>query len=349
VSAAAPTAAPQPNAWRAIARYLLGVLAGFVLTAAAAQHFAAGCGLTLLDPLRGEEQPLRLLAYLRRPLTEDVLIVGSSRVGGGLDAEPLQTRLRGATGEQLSVYKLDLPGLRPALLAQVLEQAVLPRPPRRLLVLGIETRYFCRPVPVAAGETPVGEVAGEWQVDDERAASRLPLDGLRALWTLPWTLLPQVRAESAAIARRLGEYRGPQEKREHLERRQRQASRAADNFVLPPGYQWAWTAPDGPDARGFERVLELLDRLPCPVLFVRMPLVEGFDQRHMAEVYGRFRGEVVPQLLARGHRYEDLNRPPFPRDRSAFYSLTHLAANGAEQTTRHLVDEVLAPWFAAQR
>ena len=117
--------------------------------------------------------------------------------------------------------------------------------------------------------------------------------------------------------------------------------------MLPAGYEWEWLDPRSRARVAWEEILDVLERLPCDVLLVRMPLADGFDQEHMPRMHARFQAEIVAGARARGIDYVDLNRPPFPREDWAFFSLTHLNAEGAEATGRLLVSEVLAPRLGA--
>ena len=325
------------------ALHLLGVALGFVAMAWGAQVYAHTRGLTLLDPVKAEKRSEQLLAYVQREQTEDVLIIGSSRVGGGLDAPPLQSRLEQQLDRPTSVYKLGIPGLLPQLIADLLEGPVRARPPEELLVIAIEARYFCRPQKIDA-KSKAGPIDGEWLAADESAERLRWLDGLRTCWFVWWWIDAAVTARAEAIEARLGEVRPLDEKARRLRARGNLRSNGKrDLFVLPPGHEWKWGRDEGPALRAWERCLDVLEDLPCDVLLVRMPLAEGFDEEHMPRMFERLERDIVGGARARGIDYVDLNREPFPSEPWAFYSLTHLNVEGAEATTRALVSEVLAP------
>ncbi len=334
-----------PPNFRPNLRHLALMALGFVCTAALVQWVAVPRGWLLVDPLSSERRSELVLAYLQRPEPEDVLVIGSSRVGGGIDAPVLEEALGTALGEGSPVFKIGIPGLRPQLLARLLEGPVRARPPRRLLVLAIEARYFCEPRPIGEGR----QLEGEWTAEQSLADRLDALDGLRAMWGMVWARDGQVRRRVGEIAARGGEELDAEQKARRLRLKEDRRARAADDaFLLPPGYEWVWGSEDGSAAQGWERCLDVLERLPCDVLLVRMPLVEGFDERHMPQMYARFVDEVVAGAAARGLDFVDLNRPPFPRDARDFLSLTHLDPGGAEETSRLLAGEVLAPRLGAR-
>ncbi|MEO0650151.1 MAG: SGNH/GDSL hydrolase family protein [Planctomycetota bacterium] len=333
--------------WPENLRYLLGVSAGFALICVLSGVWLTPRGYRLIDPVKNPKRVEQFLAYASRDRVEDVLIIGSSRVDGGLDAPQVEAELASALDEDLSVYKLGIPGLLPQYAAGLLERAIRHRPPRRLLVLAIEARFFCRAQPIedaGAGEPPA--LADEWAAEEDRAARIAAFDGLRSLWVWAWSQRPELRQSAAAIAERNGELRSLDEKHQRLRKQGSLRRRGADLFVLPEGYAWEWLEPDARAMAAWERILDQLEALPCDVLLVRMPLAKGFDAEHMPRMHARFESEIVAGARARGIDYVDLNGPPFPDEDWAFFSLTHLNAEGAQATGRVLVSEVLAPRLA---
>lgn len=351
----------MPSTLTSNARFLAGTAAGFLAVVLGASELTGRLGWDAIHPTGRPGHAERILAYTLREGREDVLLIGSSRVGGGVNAWTIDERLAAASGGEDSFYKLSLPGIRPRILAEVLEGPVSRRPPEALLVIAVETRFFCKPEELDA-DGQVGtytlqrdrqrepEIEGEWLADSAGGGDVELFDGLRSLWVGSWALRDEVRSRAADEAARLGEYREPGAKREHLVTAKRKVRNLAkDNLVLPEGFGWAWTPPDGPDAIGWQRVMDAVAELPCETLFIRMPLVEGFDADHMAAAHSRFEREIVAGIRSAGHEYLDLNRPPYPRSRRYYTGLTHLDWDGAKITSELLADEVLAPRLAAER
>jgi len=339
-----------------LGRKHLMILVGFVATTLVAHVAMSRLGYTLLDPEASEVRAERLFAYVTRERTEDVLIIGSSRVGGGLDSRIVASELSAELDVDVGVYKLGLPGLRPLFLAELLETAVARRPPNDVLVLAIETRNFVIPIGAERAARLDDEadptddtIRGEWEAD--RVESRLaePFDGLDALWNLGWTLRARTREAAAFQHANGGEVHTAEERRAIEEIVAQQRIGRGDPFERSKGSGWLWSPPDTPDQVGWRRVLDACERLPCRVIFIRMPLKRGFDEEHMPVVSKRFADEVVGELTARGFEYHDLNAEPYPRRRRYFVGLTHLNADGCAETSRLLATELLSPALRAAR
>lgn len=338
-----------------LGRKQLWMLVGFVLMTLALNTAMNRLGFTLLQPYVHAMRAQRLYAYLTREHTEDVLIIGSSRVAGGLDARMLGRDLSAELGRDTSVYKLGIPGIRPLVLSEVLETAVKRRPPNELLVLAIETRNFVVPanaasVRRAARQALTGdEVRGEWEADEVIAGFWRQFDGLKALWNLSWMASEATSTAADFQQQHGGEHLTVEERRrvEALQARQRRGR--PDLFDLPPGKAWKWSEPGSPDIVGWQRVLEICEELPCKVIFVRMPLQLGFNEQHMPLVSRRFADEIVGQLTARGFEFHDLNLPPYPSDPQYFAGITHLNRRGCEETSRVIVPELIAPQLRGLR
>ncbi len=351
-------APPEAPAFRLGARQAW-IAAGFVVTTLLAQQVMAALGHNLLEPDVNENRARLVYSYLSKPEAEDVLVIGSSRVQGGIDARIVQELLRAGVGEELDVFKLGLAGLRPWFLSQLLRDGVARRPPRELLVIAIEPRFFVYPTrarrsdPRREGVSPAegadDPIRGEWEADKIVAAFWSVFDGLKALWNLDWIFDPDTRAARDFHVENLGERFSVQERMRVEARQARQRAGRPDLFDLPPGMRWEWSAPDSPDQEGFRRCLEILRELPCDVLFVRMPLQAGFEQAHMVAETQRFREQIVPRLTAAGFRYLDLSAEPYPSTEPFFYSMTHLNRRGCVLTSRALVSGLLAPAILARR
>lgn len=329
-----------------LTRKHLAILLGFALTAWGLHGWTSARGLTLLRPYHNPKRAERVYAWLTRPSAEDVLVIGSSRVEGGIEARVLQQTLRDELGDETTVYELGIAGLRAPFLDELVRDGVARRPPRRLLVLALEPRFFCRVVPRtdAAGQRAAREaVPGEWSSEGRGNALTRSLAGLSAIWNLPWTQGRALRAEAAFRHANAGEPLTSEElaarhARIHADRRG-----ADELFDLGPERIWQWPAPEGPELQAFARTLEALDALPCDVLFVRMPLTAGFDATYMPHVSRRFLEEIVPLVRQHGHEFLDLQGAPYPSDDGFFHGRTHLNLRGAEVTSRLLGSHVIAP------
>jgi len=354
--------APAAVAELARARFGLGrrqlaLLLGFAATAAAAQAWMSARGFTLLEPYSNEERATTLYAYLTLPRQVDVLLIGSSRVREGVDSRIVGATLGEVLGRGVDVYKLGMDGLRPWQLYRMLRGGLAARPPRELLVIGLETRYFARPVSSrTTGEVERGEelvIPGEWQRDEVTDLLAEGFRGLEALWSLPWT-----RERRTQRARRILQANGGEEwtADQRAKRERQRATRKAEpgrglelEFELPDDIAFAWSAAESPDQVGMRRSLDLLEALPCRVIFVRMPIQPDFDRERMPVVSRRLLEEVVPSIEARGFDVHDLNRSPFPQTPELFRNPTHMNLAGCQRTSELLAESVLAPYLQPRR
>ncbi len=326
------------------------VVLGFVLATWAADVTMRAQGYTLLEPYRNEKRAERVFAYLSRPETEDVLLVGSSRVAGGFDARLVQRLLSAERQQQTSVYKLGVAGLRSVYLAELLRDAIVKRPPQERLVIALEPRFFCTAVrrtgrrdAPRADDADADALRGEWEGEALADAFGRRFDGLAALWNLPWVRTAASSDLTTFMHAHGGEHQAVAARRAEDERAARNRVGRRDLFDLPPNMEWQWPAPDADEMVAFRLMLDLLDALPCPVTFVRMPLTPGFNEEHMPVVSPRFLAEIVPALEARGHDFYDLQGAPYPTDDRYYFSRTHLNRSGCEQTSAAFVSDVLAP------
>lgn len=323
-------------------RKLVGIVVGFVGCALLARVGLGSLGYTALDPRTNEPRSQFYFSYLSRPAVEDVLVIGSSRVLGGLEGTVLQDTLRASSAPTASVYKMGVPGLRPFTLLEILDDLVAPRPPRELLVIAIETRFFVRPR-AAFEDAPDAEWRGEWEAEGQSRSVWDLFEGVRALWTLDWIFNPMTQRAARFQHERAGEHLTLEQRWRREKQSQHALATRQDGFE---DVEWVWSDESTLDQLAFDQCLERLAALPCDVLFVRMPLVEGFDAEHMPVVFPRFEAEVLPRIAERGFVYEDLNRPPFPRARELFLGITHLNYEGCLRTSRLLATDVLAPALA---
>jgi len=315
----------------------LAIALGFALTAAAA-HWATGlAGLRGLEPYDRPEWAQKLNAYAHMQAAPEVLVLGSSRVEDGFDGRLLERYLSLALGRKASCFKLGLPGLLPKRLRQVATDHVLRRPPTRVLVVGIETRYFTRPN-LAGVAGMDADVQGEWKADELDTPLRESLRGLRALWFVPWKLSAETRASAPELVQHRGERIGFDARRVLEEQRVRAARETPKGRYAELRHDWREQ-----ELAQFEGALDALSELACKVVFVRMPLAGDWDRLHVPEQLARFESEIVPLIRARGFAYHDLNVPPYPLADEFYWSSTHLNLAGADATTREFCERVLAP------
>ena len=321
----------------------LGVLTGFLVTVLVANAAISSVGWTLLNPVVQPTRSLALYAWYNRPEVEDVLLIGSSRVMGGFDARLMQTRLRERVEPSATVYKLGLAGLRPLALSRILEDGIALRPPRKLLVIAIEPRFFARPA-LPPGSGPARIPRGEWELDRVNAPLGDLFFGVESLWQLDWVLSDEVQDTSKLWASRGGEFLTVRERRaeEAVVARARVRKGNPDRFdSISHGFDW--TPAGGPDAVGYARAMEIIATLPCDVLFIHMPLEAGFREEITPVVTQRFFDEIVADVTERGYPFVDLNGPRWPQQKRFFLTRTHLNVLGCDRTSLLLTDRFLVP------
>jgi hypothetical protein len=330
-------------------RRSLGLALGAGAVVAATWRAARALRWSLIEPRSHADRSVLLAAYARQAEPEDVLLVGSSRVQGGIDATLVQRNLDQCLPSRARFYKLGLAGLRPPLLEQVLAELVLPRPPRRLLVLALDERFFS--VPVDTAESPAGGGAdqpaaeGEWR-DDLLSGVWSPFRGPRALWTLDWALDPEVRDLVRFVRAQGGEIRELQARLQRDRHKRKLLAVTNDPFDLPEGTVWGWSGRGSADVTAFRRSLALLDGLACDVLWVRMPIQPEFAAEELAEPLARLQREILPLIAERGLDYIDLNGAPWPVRDVDYLGKTHLSRSGCVATSERFARDVLAPRLA---
>lgn len=321
------------------------ILLGFALATWAAELATRSKGLTLLEPYRNEARAEKLWAYLGREEVEDVLIIGSSRVQGGIDVPIVEDVLARLMSEEVDVYKLGIPGLRSIDLAELVRDGVAHRPPSKLLVLAIEPRFFASVVNRRNARPLPGEAAviGEWEGESLANSLTRRFQGIEALWNLPWIWSNKVQSRSEEIRARSGEDRTLEERLAQERQRAAAYETAPDLFELAPNRTWQWPDQASDAMASFRLLLDVLDELSCEVVFVQMPLTPGFAERLMPVVSQRMRDEVVAALQARGHSFHALQGAPYPTKPEHFFSLTHVNREGTLQTSAVFPRHILAP------
>ena len=328
---------PRAIATGGLVRRIAWTVVGFAAVAWSGIALLDRPGWTLFAELSSPRHAERVRAYASRAAAVDLAIVGSSRVDQGLEAGLAHELLNLRTEDSIELHKLGLPGLEPALLAEVLERITSARPPRRLLVIGIEPRFFAERNQVEGLELdPVG-------VAPPRELAWLR--GARAWATLVELLDPSVRGRIAEYRRLHGDdprrverrpaarpSASPRPSGTDLERRER---------LGPVG--WRWNADGHPCFAHWERALDLVERLPCRVLFVRMPVRPSYLLTSAADTEQRFQDRIVAGLADRGLPFVDMARAPYPTADNLFRDPSHLSRHGAERATRLLVERELRP------
>ena len=326
------------------------LLAGFLGTAGLAWIFTGQTGVLGLLPRHNEYRAQMLWGWKSLPEPKDVLIIGSSRVGKGLYSTRVEADLQATIDEPVSIYELGIAGLRVEFLRYLLEAAVQPRPPRRLLVLCVEARLFA--IPAAEDGRAI---EGEWDAKSfTRKDWTTPLWGLRDLYSLAWTFRSETQEAQQMLHANNGEWGTLQQVRQdHRKLVQAQANirrrdqDKADSFALE-GLRWEWPTAEDAATEDWEAALDLLEALPCEVVFVRMPLAPGFDQEYMAEIYPTYTREVVERLQSRGFEYVDLQGAGWNDRPRWFRSLTHLNDAGASKVSSRFGTELLPRLLASK-
>lgn len=331
----------------------LGTLVGFLGALLAAAICVERADYAFLTPRQKVGNLHALHAFRTRPETEDVLLIGSSRFEAGFLSDVIIRQYELATGEAIDVYKLALQGMRPWMVYQLLRDQVRERPPRELLVIGIEARYFFDTSPLDKSSSTGLSYLGNWRDlteldpfalrEHEREAwQKIPLGGLQALWNLDWLMLDDTRQREQYFHRSGGEImpRGPfvlDEATRELMKQNRERRGSGEDTWESETYPYI-------DWLGFQGILRIASELPCRVVFVRPPLEATFDERKQPEEVALFRRRAVPEFDRAGLDYRDLVRDPYPTE-ARFYrdEGSHLNLDGARHASRALVLDLLVP------
>ncbi|HKX45583.1 MAG TPA: hypothetical protein VJP77_02700, partial [Planctomycetota bacterium] len=335
-----------------LGRAQLWLAAGFLAAVLAFDQALARSPYASVGPLIHTENQLGLLAHATRTDADDVLFLGSSRLRAAVDSSLVTEFLTHRTAPSAVAGRLQVQGLDAWLLERLLADYVVPRPPRELLVIGIEARLFYTPpyeTDDLLGVRLVGRATDLFRFDPfelnavQRSQwSQVPLRGVLAPYGLPWILSAESRRKLDLLREHRGtaplgtfdaidprEFRQARAIRERIDTRRQ--SVAIEDVALRPA-----------SLAAFGRSLDLLERLPCETVFVRLPVRLEFDVEQARQL-ADFERLVVGELSARGLRYVDLNALPELRDPARFKDETHVTPEGAEQVSLLLARDVVLP------
>ena len=307
-------------------------------------------------PLLPREHPqnqVQMLAQRLRPEPVDVLIVGSSRVDAGVDPRVVAATLWNPKTEY-RVARLPVMGMRAFLLHQVIENLVEPEPPRELLLLGLEERYF---FPLAAetddslGPKLLGS-ARDWflvppwlfRPHDLAAVLRSPLRGVQAVWNLHllWDPTLDEYLEHLWSTGGLPEHNFREFTRADLAIARAAAERTVGAEEIGASGLLA------SELAVFSKTLERLAKLPCKVAFVRMPVARAYDEAEAARL-AAFEKEVLSKVRAMGFEYFDLNRIAVLRVPQLLANPTHTNPVGRTAASRAMGLALVAPLVLEDR
>jgi hypothetical protein len=340
-----------------VAKYVAWLAVGFAATGWGADVAARHLGLR--GSLLGTEYRAdALLAYGDLDVAPDVVVIGSSRVAGGLHAPFIQGELLAREDLDVNVYELGLAGLRVEWVRHMMMTSFRDLPPKKLLVIAIEARLFAFANSVVRDAEPgqAEEVRGEWEEGIPSVFVEVAFGGLRDIFAIgrkhqaatqaviavrnanggdqaPW--LEKVELERARLAKRKNESK------------RRGLTEIPDAFA-DGSIQWRWPDQDSLPMQAWRDVLDLADELPCEVAFIRMPLAPNFDQESMPDIYPLFVRDVVDVLRARGMTFDDLQGPGWNDNPEWFYSTTHLDIKGVIPVSRRLASDIIAPKLRAE-
>jgi hypothetical protein len=326
----------------------LWILAGFLFAVVTLDQVVHRTAFSALVPREHHANQLQLYAHRVRPEPVDVLVVGSSRVLAGMDPRTIE-RFVWHEADPKRVARLTQQGMGGWMLWQLVRDHLSVAPPNDLLVIGLEERLFY----VLSFETdePLGlrmlghsrdvfEIRHADLTDKEwRALALAPLRGLQAPWLLPFLLERDVGEfvthlhETGGAAQR--PFRPITRREFQFAVRLGQEIRARESRPEDKPFRQL-------EVEAFERTLDLLETLPCRVVFVRMPVDRDYEREEAAQIR-RFEREIVAKVLARGFPYHDLNRHPELREQRVFQNPTHVNAEGMAIASRRLGVEVLYP------
>lgn len=297
-----------------------------------------------------------LMAYGALDVPPDVVVLGSSRVEGGLHAPFIQGELASSQKLDVRVYELGLAGLRIEWVRHMLQTTLAEQPPSKLLVVAIEARFFATAQSVTQHGVSEDEVFGEWQADLPAPWIETLFGGLRDVYALPHRHSASFVADQEVRHANGGSEVAWMDKvkleRNRLVQRKalikkRGLTEIPDAFA-DGSIQWDWPDANSRTMQAWRDVLDLAEALPCEVHFVRMPLAPGFDEQSMPTIYPLFMRDVVDVLRARGFAFEDLQGPGWNDHPEWFYSKTHLDIPGVIPVSRRLATEILAPRLLRQ-
>lgn len=328
-------------------RHGLLILLGFLATIVVSQALLNLTPYRILIPHVQSANQIRLLAYAMREEPVDVLVVGSSRVLEGIDANLITKSMNSAPDTAGEASKIPVQGMRAWTLEQLIEQFIAPAPPTKLLVVGLEERFFFVP-PFEADSTfdirmlgdPEDILSVDWSRSNWpqlRELSLTPLRGIQAPFGALRVFDPRV-PEYIEI---LHESRGqPAENFKPLSRVEFLRARNLGDKIKERSKTYTGGALRTFEVNAFKRALKSLVGLPCRVAFVRMPVLESFDRDQTAELE-RFYDDIVPMVRAAGYPFFDMNSEPELRLPELYDNPSHLNHAGRRRASLWMAKKVV--------
>lgn len=336
----------------AVIKFLLWGALGFAAAAFVTDKVARAVGVR--GALMGTEYRTRvLMAYGMLEESPDVVVVGSSRIADGPNAGVVEDVLRQLQGIDVDVYELGIAGLRVEWLRHLFATSFEDVPPKKLLVLAVEARFFAfgQSIRDAGGEAE--PLQGEWDEDIPRPLAEEAFGGLRDIYALERLLHDEVQDVIELRHANHGEFgtlmsqAAAQKKKltNALAAARRQGLDAIPDHLADGSIRWSWPDRDSQTMQAWWEILDRAEQLDCEVVFIRMPLAPGFDEWAMPEITPLFQRDVVDEVRARGFDFLDLQGPGWNDDPDWFYSSTHLATAGVRPFSRRFAEEILAPYL----
>lgn len=330
-------------------RRQFAILAGFVATVVLSELALRLTPYRVFIPHVHAANQVRLLAHALRTEPVDVLVIGSSRVLEGIDANVVTKVMRSNPATAGEATKIPVQGMRAWSLEQLVEQFVEPSPPTELLVIGLEERFFFVP-PFEADTTLDIRMLGDPE-------DLLDVDLLEAGWPqvreLGLTSLRGVQAPFGALrifdprvpeyVKMLQDSRGqPAEDFKPLSRTDFLRARGLGAKIRERAKTYEGKALRPFELHAFERTLERMQALPCKVAFVRMPVLETFDADQAVEL-ALFHEVVVPLAREAGFPFFDMNTEPELRLPELYDNPSHLNQAGRQRASLWLGLNVVKP------
>ena len=327
----------------------LWMVAGFLVTVLLLDTALRSSRFSVMVPQVHAANQVQLLAHSLRTEREDVLMIGSSRMKEGIDPNIVTKLMNNDERSAGEAVKLPVQGMRAWTLHHIVRDMVAPDPPKKLLIVGLEERLFYvprhetdEPIDIRMLADSVDLLEADLQkmtVAQLKELTLAPLRGLQAPWSLVRLLDPKVERYVEHLHETRGE---PEYEFEALSRaefeRAREMRRRIDERAS--SYEGEELRPAQLDS--FRRALDLLEELPCEVVFVRMPVLPEYDAEQEFELR-QFREIVVPEVLERGFRVFDMNEDPELRDPKLYANPSHLNERGRRLASTWLAWEVVGP------
>ncbi len=331
---------PQPIAPAfELGRRELLILLGFLVTVVALDLALRSSKYKVMVPYVHAANQIQLLAHRLREQPEDVLILGSSRVKEGIDPNVITNMLAFSEETKGVAVKIPYQGMRAWTLEQLVRDVVVPAPPERMLVIGLEERFFFVPphetdanLDMRMLADPGDLFAVDWRhasLEQLAELSMAPLHGIQAPWSLLRLLDPRVKQYVALLHETRGE---PTEDFKDLSRTDFLTAKAlAERIkVRAATYQGEQLRPLELDS--FRKTLDLLERMPFQTVFVRLAVLPEFDAGQSNEL-ALFHQIVVPMVRERGFAFYDMNEVPELRLPELFENPSHLGRDGQRKAS----------------